>query len=177
MRRELGLVLRVEEIKREQVIFNIGDAPEKFYVILTGLVEVTEKLVTNDRQEKYVIANLKKGHTFGEAAILNNKTRNATCVAVTNCALLTVQKEDFLAVVGPYFFGQKRETVAFLRNEVSVFKNVDRDACLGLLSFLMRVEYPSEREWELQREKHVYFIRRGDFSHSVARSPGCDRDV
>lgn len=122
---------------------------------------MTQKLITNDRKEKSVIANLKKGNAFGDTAILNNKPRNATCIAVSNCTVLTVERDEFLAILGPFFFGQKREIVAFLKNNVSVFRDVSRDVCLSLMAFMMKLDYAADKEWDIHREKHIYFIRRG----------------
>ena len=152
---------RIEETEHDETIFNVGDPPEKFYVILTGSVEVKEKLVTKDRRETCVIAHLKKGQAFGESSILNDNRRNATCVSVTPCVLLTVSKEDFLAAVGSHFAEQKRETMSFLTHRVAPFRNVTRDSCLALLRFSMRMEYPADKEWDIYREKHVYFVRSG----------------
>lgn len=33
---ELCSVLKLENIKREEVLFNMGDQPDKFYILLTG---------------------------------------------------------------------------------------------------------------------------------------------
>ena len=161
-------MIRIEETHHNETIFNVGDPPEKFFVILTGSVEVTETLVTKDGRETSVIANLKKGHAFGETSILNDKRRNATCVSVTPCVLLTVAKEDFLAAVGSHFAEQKRETMSFLMHRVAPFRHITRDSCLALLRFSMRMEYPADSEWDIYREKHVYFLRSG--MHASLRS-------
>lgn len=67
-------------------IFRVGDAAEKLYLILSGRVEV--------RFNNFVAA-LDEGEIFGEAALLN-KNRTLSAVALDDCTLLSMTRDEML---------------------------------------------------------------------------------
>ena len=71
------------------VIFNEGDMPDGFHLILYGSVEVLQ----NGRK----VAELAAGEHFGETALLSDAPRNATvrCVEGAGCETLLLSREDF----------------------------------------------------------------------------------
>ncbi|PNH12837.1 hypothetical protein TSOC_000207 [Tetrabaena socialis] len=73
-RMEACFAAKMENFKKDQTVYRIGDPPERFHLILTGVVEIwTHPL--GSRREKTLIATLKKGQSFGEMAILNDEPR------------------------------------------------------------------------------------------------------
>lgn len=124
-------------------------------------MEITEKAWSKNNDERIPIANLKKGQSFGDHSILNNKKRSATCVCIGNCTFLTVERQDFVRVFGPYFFEQKRLAMKFLMSKVGIFKEVPRDKFFNLILYTIKVDYPQGQEWEICKEKYIYFIVRG----------------
>ncbi|MBU1077018.1 MAG: cyclic nucleotide-binding domain-containing protein [Spirochaetes bacterium] len=83
----------IEEANREQfgegdAILEMGETAVKFYIILTGEVEI----ITESGKKIY----LGKGDYFGEMAFFSEqKTRNATAYARTNVELLSLPEEQF----------------------------------------------------------------------------------
>lgn len=67
-------------------IFRVGDAAENLYLILSGRIEV--------RCNNF-IAVLEKGEIFGEAALLN-KNRTLSAVALDDCILLSMTRDEML---------------------------------------------------------------------------------
>lgn len=67
-------------------IFQVGDAAEKLYLILSGRVEV--------RCNNFVAA-LDEGEIFGEAALLN-KNRTLSAAALDDCTLLSMTRDEML---------------------------------------------------------------------------------
>ena len=79
-------------VKDGDYVFQYGDSPDNFYIILSGHVAVmtraTIKVTSNDdsfdgseeetRKRFKKIADLKNGDTFGEMALLGNTNRTAS---------------------------------------------------------------------------------------------------
>ena len=84
--------MRNEDLKRDQLVFEKGQESDKFYIVARGTIEIS---TTGQFDEKLRLALLGPGDYFGESSLLENRTRNATAMALTDCELLTVAKEDF----------------------------------------------------------------------------------
>jgi ATP-binding cassette subfamily B protein len=80
---------------RDTVIFEEGDQGDRFFVIVRGVVEVS--MSTGDGEN--VVAHLEDGDFFGEMALLDAATRNATVVAVTPTTTLSLDRDQFRALI------------------------------------------------------------------------------
>ncbi len=78
-------------IEQGQTIFHEGDAGTFMCILQHGVVSVRK---TDSHGAQVEIANLRKGRTFGEMAVLDGERRSATCVAATPCQLLTLGKDS-----------------------------------------------------------------------------------
>jgi putative ABC transport system ATP-binding protein len=83
--------VQIEDVKAGAEIIRQGDPGDKFYVIRNGTAEVHQ---THDGTTR-MVAMLKGGDFFGEAALLEDKPRNATVRANTDMQLLVLNKDDF----------------------------------------------------------------------------------
>jgi CRP-like cAMP-binding protein len=72
-------------------IIREGEPGDRFYVISTGAVQVTERGSFRRIEEP--------GDCFGEIALLRDVPRTATVTALTDCELLTLEREPFLAAL------------------------------------------------------------------------------
>lgn len=79
------------EIDQGGIIFLEGDAGAFMCIVNSGKVSV---LKTDQDGEKIEIATLQAGRTFGEMAVLDGERRSATCIAATECSLLTLSKDS-----------------------------------------------------------------------------------
>ena len=79
------------EIEEDGIIFQEGDLGAFMCIVNSGKVSV---LKSNQDFEKVEIATLQAGRTFGEMAVLDGERRSATCVAATDCNLLTLSKDS-----------------------------------------------------------------------------------
>jgi CRP/FNR family transcriptional regulator, cyclic AMP receptor protein len=89
---EVAEILLKEKVEAGKVIFNEGDAGDKFYIIMKGEVDIFKKLGEN-REE--VLAVLKAGDYFGEMSLLDQAPRSAGARARGDTVVLTIFKPDF----------------------------------------------------------------------------------
>lgn len=78
-------------INEGQTIFSEGDAGTFMCILHRGMVSVRKTDATGALVE---IATLRKGRAFGEMAVLDGERRSATCVAASDCQLLTLGKDS-----------------------------------------------------------------------------------
>lgn len=77
------------------VVFRQGALPDKFYLLERGKV----KVVRWEDGEQSIINFLKKGDFFGEKAFLEETTRYADVVCLTDCHIYSLDKETFGTLV------------------------------------------------------------------------------
>jgi CRP/FNR family transcriptional regulator, cyclic AMP receptor protein len=93
---------RVLEVPTGQIIFSEGDDGAETYVIISGAVEISKR--TSLSTSKTLIM-LKPGDIFGEMAIIEQKPRSATAIAVRPSRLLSLDESLFFQMIekNPYF--------------------------------------------------------------------------
>ncbi len=74
-----------------EVVLREGEDSDRFYVIDSGLVEVT--------QQGAVLRREGPGDFFGEIGLLRDVPRTATITAVNDTVLVALERDDFLAAV------------------------------------------------------------------------------
>eukprot|EP00195_Chlamydomonas_chlamydogama_P007490 CAMPEP_0202906884 /NCGR_PEP_ID=MMETSP1392-20130828/40599_1 /ASSEMBLY_ACC=CAM_ASM_000868 /TAXON_ID=225041 /ORGANISM="Chlamydomonas chlamydogama, Strain SAG 11-48b" /LENGTH=944 /DNA_ID=CAMNT_0049595565 /DNA_START=401 /DNA_END=3235 /DNA_ORIENTATION=+ len=151
---------KMENFKKDQTVYMSGDDPEKFYIILTGTVEVWTHPPGNMR-EKTLIATLKKGQSFGDQAILNNEVRSDCVTPTNNCTFLTVDRHAFMDIFGGYFNEKLKQAQEFFRMHVDMFKKVPREDADSAVRHMLLTTYPAGREWDPYNEQQIYFIKEG----------------
>lgn len=89
----------VTEVKKPagETIFRQGDVGDALYMIHEGEVDI---VVGDASSAGGKLARLGAAQSFGEMALLTKEPRTATAVAVTDCSLLRISKEDFDELIG-----------------------------------------------------------------------------
>ena len=83
------------ELVKDQVVFNAGDAADRFFIVTDGTLEVS------DPRSSRPIAKVKAGEPCGEMALLAGKpthTKDVKCIT-DKCAVVGVDGGDFLRLV------------------------------------------------------------------------------
>jgi CRP-like cAMP-binding protein len=81
--------VKQREAKAGDFIFRTGDPGNALFIVADGIVEVI------DDSAGRTLAELSRGQTFGEMALLSGGTRTATIRAKTDVQLLAIGKGDF----------------------------------------------------------------------------------
>jgi len=80
----------ITDMHKGEVIFREGDIGSFMCILIEGDITV---LKSSLEEGNVFLASLRKGRTFGEMAVLDGERRSATCIAESNCSLLTLSKE------------------------------------------------------------------------------------
>ena len=93
------LASQFQEVKYKagDTIIEQGDPATHFYVIKDGSVEVSQTVDTGTARREDVINQFGPGQSFGETAILRRTSRTATVRALSDCTVLELSAEDFVA--------------------------------------------------------------------------------
>jgi signal transduction histidine kinase len=79
-----------------QPVFTAGDAADGLYVILEGLVRISN---IDDDGHEVELATLEAGGFFGEMALLDGDSRSATAVCQEPCTLFMLGREAFVTLL------------------------------------------------------------------------------
>jgi ATP-binding cassette subfamily B protein len=88
--------MRREEIDAGVVLMREGEEGERFYVLLSGMVGVTQSHLGPRRL-------LRPGDYFGEVAAAMDIPRTATVTTITPCVVASCDRETFDEFVFPLF--------------------------------------------------------------------------
>jgi NADH dehydrogenase len=80
-----------EHFEPGEEVFHQGDVGDRIYIILSGQADV----VREDGEREKLLAQLGAGEYFGEMALLNQTTRNATVRCAAPLDVLSVPKREF----------------------------------------------------------------------------------
>jgi putative peptide zinc metalloprotease protein len=94
--RPIASALRSHQYAVGETIIRQGEPGHEFFIIESGKVQVW---VQNEDMEPQHVNSLSSGQHFGEAALITNAPRNATIIAETPVTLLSLEREDFDALV------------------------------------------------------------------------------
>jgi len=81
-------------------IIRAAEQGDLFFVILRGEVKV---FVDSPDGREVVLSHLQAGDFFGEMALFGGDGRSASVTALTDCELVAIARQDFLAVLGRDF--------------------------------------------------------------------------
>ena len=93
---KLAARLEREEIAPGATVVRQGDEGDRFYVVLSGLLNVTQEGIGERRM-------LRPGDTFGEVALAMKIPRTASVRAVTPAVVASCDQETFDELLRPLF--------------------------------------------------------------------------
>ncbi|PYL89365.1 MAG: hypothetical protein DMF14_13370, partial [Verrucomicrobia bacterium] len=139
------------------LIVKQGDPASAFYILISGRARVV-KSGANDGEE-IVLATLRPGDSFGEAALTEGGTRTATVRCSTSVEVLRLDRAEFLALTetAPEFkeYMQVTRRARTLQSFLYEFSNFGRLPTLALREVIEKLE-------RVQFRKGNLIIKEGD---------------
>jgi CRP/FNR family transcriptional regulator len=94
--KELERYLATAMYRKKEDIFTEGDAPEWFYIVLTGKVKVTK--ISHDGKE-IILEIISPYDIFGGVAVLRNIPYPANAVAMEDSEILKISRKNLMRLV------------------------------------------------------------------------------
>jgi CRP-like cAMP-binding protein len=85
-------IARFQKIKKNEIIFSEATSGSCLYVVLLGRVKIHGDSFSGHTK---TFAYLDSGDFFGEMAMLDDKSRSASAVAIEDTEVMTIHKSDF----------------------------------------------------------------------------------
>ncbi|MCU0848128.1 MAG: GGDEF domain-containing protein [Spirochaetes bacterium] len=89
-------LFRERNYKKNSLLFKEGDRGNELFIIRSG--SVASYILTPDGMDRE-IAKFAEGNFFGEMSIFENAPRSATCRAVNDSLLMSLQDDDFYRII------------------------------------------------------------------------------
>lgn len=83
----------LRQLDKGSVFFRKGDVGDVMFAIVAGMVRIC---ATSDEGKEIVLGILSEGDLFGEISLLDGQQRAADAVAMTDCSVLVLKRQDFL---------------------------------------------------------------------------------
>ena len=90
--RELEAALETVWVRSGDTIFRQGDPGDALYILVSGMLEV---LVERSGEAPHTVAELGRGESFGEMALVENEPRTATVRAIRDSQVARLARADF----------------------------------------------------------------------------------
>jgi CRP/FNR family cyclic AMP-dependent transcriptional regulator len=99
-------IARIVSFSEGDIIMKEGEVGNTMYVMLEGTVEVVKSLIMHGfddesfgKNKVFTRLDARQHPVFGEIALLEEVDRTATIIAVTDCQLYEINKDDFLKLI------------------------------------------------------------------------------
>jgi CRP/FNR family transcriptional regulator, cyclic AMP receptor protein len=92
-RARLAEFIDIAQLTAGETLFRAGEPGESLYVVRSGEVEL---FIRDTAGQKIALAIAGAGEVFGELALLDRGPRTATAIALTDCELLELDRDDLL---------------------------------------------------------------------------------
>jgi len=122
--------------KKNIIILNKEDITDYMFVLVSGQVHA---YVNDDQGRKIIVNTIHAGETFGELAMFSSEPRSASIIAVEDCEVLLIQKDEVFKYLGeaPEFC---RNIIQMLAQKVnSLTEDVSSLALLDTYGRIVRV--------------------------------------
>jgi CRP/FNR family cyclic AMP-dependent transcriptional regulator len=87
---------KLKKFKKDVFIIQEGENSHEMFLIKQGKVNV---MLNNANGKELILSTYHEGDLFGELSLLDGRPRSANVVALENCQLLVVHKQDFYDII------------------------------------------------------------------------------
>lgn len=92
-RREIAAIMGEHRYKAGETVFLAGDPADRLYIVVSGTVRIN---ILSPEGREILLNVMRPNDIFGEIALLDNRTRTASVVALTDCHFLSLARGPFL---------------------------------------------------------------------------------
>lgn len=96
-RKALAEVVDLITLQDNQTLFQAGEPGESLFLVRTGEIEL---FIKDTAGQKIILDIVRSGDFFGELALLDAAPRSATAMALTQCELIELDRDDLLLLFG-----------------------------------------------------------------------------
>ena len=116
-------------------------------------------------EEERELAQANPGNLFGEMALIKNEPRNASIIALEKCAMLSIEKTDYLKFVKDIEEQRINKELIIFKQNYPIFSHWPPSKCFRLLSGFITDEYVKEDYVYKQNDipTSIYLIKEGIF--------------
>lgn len=156
--------MSLRHLQPGDLVIQQGTYGRSWYILVRGSVQIEEEDASGERR---ILSFLRAGDAFGEAALLENTPRMASVRAISSCALLRLQRSDFLALAKdqPALASRIRDRLRTLRMllHVGLFSDLPPALLRQLLPSLKSKRYKDGEKIIARGDigKEFYLIKSG----------------
>jgi len=169
---ELERLSRVAVRKRagrgEQVVRS-GESADALLILLTGRAKVTN---FDEEGREIILAWLGPGEFFGEMGLIDGSERSASVIAVENCELLTIGKQEFQRCMQENFQVAQKLMQILVRRLREADRNIESLALLDVYGRVARLLLDLSEEEECKR-----LVKKKISKQDMARMIGASREM
>ncbi len=92
----IGGVFKARNYLEADIIFRRLEEGQEIYFIKQGRVDVIWEM---SQIRRLILASIESGSFFGEMSLLEHRSRSATVMAVENCELFSLGRQDFFKII------------------------------------------------------------------------------
>ncbi|MCU7613701.1 Crp/Fnr family transcriptional regulator [Chryseobacterium sp. GMJ5] len=92
-----------KKFETNEIIFKEGDSPAYYFQIASGKVKINNQ---NEKGKEFIQGILHEGHSIAQAALFINKTYPVNAVAIENCDIIRLSRQNYLELLkeNPEFY-------------------------------------------------------------------------
>jgi len=161
----IGDVLSVAHYSPQEKIIKQGEAGDKFYLIKSGKVSITQSTFTSSKQ----LATLAAGGYFGELALQSNEPRKATVTALLPTVCWTMDRGTFTSLLGNMKEAIDESVGTQILRKVKLLDGLNDKQLLIISRCLTKEQYDVGHEIITQGEQgdHFYMLASGEVTVAV----------
>ena len=152
----------------EQVV-RAGESADAFLVLLTGRAKVTN---FDEEGREIILAWLGPGEFFGEMGLIDGSPRSASVVAVENCELLSIGKNEFQRCMQENFQVAQKLMRILVRRLREADRNIESLALLDVYGRVARLLLDMSEE-----EGGKRLVKQKISKQDMARMIGASREM
>lgn len=149
-----GIATR-RKFKKNMVLIQQGDDTGSLYILLEGEMRV---YIEDEQGRELTVKMLQPGDSFGELALLGDFPRTANVMAMTDCVVSMVSKENYLSILRQY----PQISLALINSLAHMVRETTEElSCIALLDVYGRLvhvleKYAVERDGQKQVPKFTH---------------------